>query len=63
MSDEIITRAMDTERVLTVKLSFNETSKKFFIDFWDGREYLVSECISEAHAIALKNHLMIKIMM
>lgn len=59
---KFITRTIDIERCLTIKLSHNETSKNFFIDFWDGREYLVSEKISEAHAMALSKHLLIKIM-
>lgn len=61
MENEIITRTLDTERFLNIKLSYNERSKKFFIDFWDGREYIISEVISEAHALALSKQLMIKI--
>jgi hypothetical protein len=54
---------MGTERVLTVKLSYSETSKKFFIDFWNGDTYLVSEVIPENHALALSKHMNIKIML
>jgi len=49
------------ERLVTVKITYNSTSKSFFIDFWDKEKYLVSEKIPENHAIALAKHLEILI--
>lgn len=53
---------MVEEKLLTVKVSFNETSNKFFIDFWEGDKYLVSVNVNEKVAEGISRDTGIKIM-
>ena len=53
---------MNHEKNVTVQLMYSETSKNFFIDFWDNENYLVSLKLSEVLAQAISKKLDIKIM-
>ena len=53
---------MNHEKNVTVQLIYSQTSKHFFIDFWDKEKCLVSLKISEKEAQALSKELDIRIM-
>lgn len=53
---------MVEEKLLTVKVSFNDNSKKFFIDFWEGEKCLVSVNVNEKVAEGISRDTGIKIM-
>jgi hypothetical protein len=50
------------EKLLTVKISYSETSNRFFIDFWDEEKYLVSVNINQNVAESISRDTGIKIM-
>lgn len=50
------------EKLLTVKISYSDTSKNFFIDFWEEEKYLASVKINQSEAEGISRDTGIKIM-
>lgn len=70
MSDKAKSVLRVDQRLLTIKLSYNENTNRFFIDFWDIQEFesgqgkcFISMNISRAEAEGISRETGIKILM